>query len=108
MPRASTSSVFVPVRQSGSPSQIAARERRKHDHGVERDVEPGRKSGEMARAGSVGDEQDEQRGERRRPPTAQYGGCSAHHGPRALKAFQNAVFAGASSSASSMSGVTSA
>ena len=39
---------------------------------------------------------------------AQYGGSSAHHGPSALKAFQNAVFAAWSSSAASMSGVTSA
>ena len=39
---------------------------------------------------------------------AQYGGSCAHHGPSALKAFQKAVFAACSSSASSMSGVTSA
>src|SRR3954452_2345618 len=38
---------------------------------------------------------------------AQYGGVSLHHSPSTLKAFQNAVFAGCSSSDSSMSGVTS-
>src|SRR5207245_9439519 len=43
---------------------------------------------------------------RQRAP-AQYGGVWLHHSPSTLKAFQNAVFAGCSSSDSSMSGVTS-
>ena len=44
----------------------------------------------------------------RRPARAQYGGSSAHQGPSALKAFQKRVFAGCSSSDSSMSGTKSA
>src|SRR6185369_8255184 len=54
-----------------------------------------------------GGNQDERRdaqGQRARP---QYGGVWLHHSPSTLKAFQNAVFAGCSSSDSSMSGVTS-
>ena len=57
---------------------------------------------------SVDDERDHQPDEREGPPPAQYGGCSTHQGPRALKAFQNRVFASWSSSDSSTSGVTSA
>ena len=49
-----------------------------------------------------------QAGERDRALPAQYGGSSAHQEPSVLNAFQNAVFAGASSSEVSMSGTTSA
>ena len=42
--------------------------------------------------------------ERQGAGPAQYGGSSAHQEPSALNAFQNAVFAGASSSEASMSG----
>ena len=131
------------VRESGSASQIAAANAGNTTTAWKATSSSGGKAGEVAGAGSVGDEDDEQSGERRSPASAstsaaedhrprdreavafrdlrasgicargfrlahQYGGCSAHQGPSALKAFQKAVFAGASSSASSMSGVTSA
>ena len=84
------------------------RKRREDDDGMERDVDSGRQTGEATGDRAVDREDDEERTERRRATPAQYGGCSAHQGPSALKAFQKAVFAGASSSASSISGVTSA
>src|SRR5207249_6361379 len=79
------------------------------DDAEEGDVPPGRDVRPRVGGGVVDGEGDGERGEdRRRPPTIQYGGSSAHQGPSALKAFQNRVFAGCSSSDSSMSGTTSA
>ena len=56
----------------------------------------------------AGGDEDERCDAQARPRArAQYGGVWLHHSPSTLKAFQNAVFAGCSSSDSSMSGVTS-
>src|SRR5207248_43489 len=52
-------------------------------------------------------ENDERLDPQATPGDRQYGGVWLHHSPSTLKAFQNAVFPGCSSSDSSMSGVTS-
>ena len=95
-----------PSQRQGEPDRGG--ERREHDDSVEGDVDARREAWQMRRYGRIPDEADEDDAERGGPAPAQYGGCSAHQGPSALNAFQNAVFAGASSSASSTSGVTSA
>ena len=79
---------------------------RQHQQRDDEDIRPVAELGKRAGAGVPGDEGHENGGERRSPPARQYGGSCAHHGPSALKAFQNAVFAACSSSAESMSGVT--
>ena len=71
--------------------------------------ELGQLRGEQRRDRAVRDERPAERARARASVArSQYGGCSAHQGPSALKAFQKRVFAACSSSDSSMSGVTSA
>ena len=83
-------------------------ERRQDEQRDHREIGAVRKLGQALGERAVGHESCEQPRERERAPAAdQYGGCSAHQGPSALKAFQNVVFAAWSSSEASMSGVTS-
>ena len=90
-----TSDEEADVRLSGRPARAGRRPLR---------TPPARASRPRERAPSSGSA----RGEAQHEARAQYGGSSANQGPTALKAFQKAVFAGASSSAASMSGTTSA
>ena len=82
--------------------------RREEDQRQEEQVGPESPVPEAVGAGGV----ERERGGQSRQPgpaaRAQYGGSSEYQTPTALKAFQKAVFAGASSSAVSMSGTTSA
>ena len=65
----------------------------------ERDVEPVGDARQLRGDRVPYDERHEQPRERpTRPPSAQYGGSSAHHVPSVLKAFQKLVFADCSSS----------
>src|SRR5215210_5884175 len=82
--------------------------RGEEDEREEEEVRPEAGVPEMVGSGRVRRERGRQRRQRGPAPVAQYGGSSAYHAPTALKAFQKAVLAGASSSALSMSGTTSA
>ena len=85
------------------------RECRREEHdGQEEEVGPEAALPEPVGARGVERERGRQSRERGPALPAQYGGSSEYQTPTALNAFQKAVFAGASSSAVSMSGTTSA
>src|SRR5204862_7831686 len=68
------------------------------------DLGPEAEARQRVRRDVVHAEQNAQDEEARGPGRRQYGGNSAHQGPRALKAFQNFVLDGCSSSDVSMFG----
>src|SRR5262249_41025188 len=76
--------------------------------GEDDDVPPVRQRRQRVDRVVPGGQAGGEREEREAATEAQYGGSSAHQAPSTLKAFQNAVFAGCSSSEASMSGTTSA
>ena len=96
---------LVPERQRDQREQ---QRRRQHDDRDEQDLRPKADVREVRRDDEPRDVDGGDGDEGRDTPRRQYGGSSAHHVPSTLKAFQNAVFAWASSSASSISGVINA
>ena len=97
-------------RASGSASQIGAANAGRT---TSADDEDRAGLGQLREIGGDGAEDHERPAQARvrargRGRARQYGGCSDHQGPSALKASQNAVFAACSSSDASTSGVTSA
>ena len=98
--------------QSGSARKMRRERRREHARCDDRHLRPERRPRRGAARRRPTSRRRRRRAtnaatRRRGSAPAQYGGVWLHHSPSTLKAFQNAVFAGCSSSDSSMSGVTS-